>query len=409
MAKVTLEHVKMGYSRKKLAIDDVSLTIESGEFFVLVGPSGCGKTSLLRLISGISVPQEGDVLFNDVSVRDTEPQKRNVAMVFQNFALYPHLSVYRNIAYPLESRKMPKQEIDRKVREIAEVFGISGLLDRRPRVLSGGQRQLVAIARAMVRHPDVFLLDEPFANLDIELRDTLRAQVRKAHRLMPDTTFIYVTHDQREAMTLSDRMAVMKDGKIAAQGRTMDVYFHPQTLFAAEFLGSPKMNLIPALVTVRNGRGETALGGTQIPLPKLRAETAAEGESIFCMIGIRPEKVRIAGPLDACELEITIPGRFQGLARAGSGMQILFSIDGVPGTFSALAADHLPETENEPVRIAFRTEDLSVFEQAGGRNIAVSGSISEILNRNGGGFHDYDQTACGTGGRIAGDSFKGTQ
>ena len=204
MAKVTLDHVTYGYTKKKTAVEDISLTIESGSFFVLLGPSGCGKTTLLRLISGISVPNEGDVLLDDISVKNVAVQDRNVAMVFQNFALYPHRTVYRNISYPLESRKMPKDEIDRKVREIAEVFGITELLNKRPRVLSGGQRQLVAIARAMVRRPRVFLLDEPFANLDVELRETLRAQVRKAHRLMPETTFIYVTHDQTEAMSLSD-------------------------------------------------------------------------------------------------------------------------------------------------------------------------------------------------------------
>ncbi|MBE5995772.1 MAG: ABC transporter ATP-binding protein [Lachnospiraceae bacterium] len=365
MAKITLNHVKMGYTKKKLAVDDVSLTIGSGEFFVLLGPSGCGKTSLLRLISGITSPSEGDVLFDDVSVKNVAVQDRNTAMVFQNFALYPHRTVYRNISYPLESRKMPKEEIDRKVREIAEVFGISDLLDRRPRVLSGGQRQLVAIARAMVRRPVVFLLDEPFANLDVELRETLRAQVRKAHRLMPETTFIYVTHDQNEAMTLSDRIAIMKDGKIESSGSAAEVYAHPDSLFAAEFLGSPKINLFPASLRADGDSVIAEIAGQSLVLPERKSGMDLPEEVI---VGIRPEQL-------LTEAENTEPDalrirtKFSGLARAGTGVQILFSVDGLPGSFSSLSSEGFPDEEGKEMDLLVRKDAVLVFDKNSGKNI----------------------------------------
>ena len=371
MAQVTLSHVKMGYTKKKLAVDDVSLTIESGEFFVLLGPSGCGKTSLLRLISGISVPSEGDILFDGESVKKVAVQDRNVAMVFQNFALYPHKTVYRNISYPLEVRKMPKEEIDRKVRETAEVFGISDLLDRRPRVLSGGQRQLVAIARAMVRRPSVFLLDEPFSNLDPELRDTLRAQVRKAHRMLPGTPFIYVTHDQKEAMSLSDRIAVMKDGKIMAQGTAAEIYARPDNLFTAEFIGTPRINLFPASLETAGETVRASVAGQMLDLPPLEKGSVSECGGKEVLIGIRPEQIipeNAAGNAEKC---IRLRGRFEGLARAGAGIQILFSVDGIPGTFSSLAAEGFPTAAGEPVQFLAERNALQVFDKESGINISV--------------------------------------
>ena len=365
MAKITLDHVKMGYTKKKLAVDDVSLTIGSGEFFVLLGPSGCGKTSLLRLISGITSPSEGDVLFDDVSVKNVAVQDRNTAMVFQSFALYPHRTVYRNISYPLESRKMPKEEIDRKVREIAEVFGISDLLDRRPRVLSGGQRQLVAIARAMVRRPAVFLMDEPFANLDVELREVLRAQVRKAHRLMPETTFIYVTHDQNEAMTLSDRIAIMKDGKIESSGSAADVYAHPDSLFAAEFLGSPKINLFPASLRENGDFVTVEIAGQTLALPGRKSGKELPEEVI---VGIRPEQLLTEAENTEPDA-LRIRARFSGLARAGAGMQILFSVDGLPGIFSSLSSEGFPEEEGKEMDLLVRKDAVLVFDKNSGKNI----------------------------------------
>ena len=422
MAKVTLQNVKMGYTKRKLAVDGVTLTVESGEFFVLLGPSGCGKTSLLRLISGISKPSEGDVLFDDRSVKDVITQDRNVAMVFQNFALYPHMSVYRNIAYPLESRKMPKDEIDRKVREIAAVFGISGLLDRRPRVLSGGQRQLVAIARAMVREPAVFLLDEPFANLDAELRDVLRAQVRKAHRLMPETTFIYVTHDLREAMSISDRMAIMKDGKIMASGTAADIYMHPPNVYAAEFLGYPKINLFPAeifgdawkFIVPKYGsvNPDASDSGADNPGAYNAGKCNAAGTTgKQLLFGIRPEHLVIAensppgtgepetekksfrtGEPEAGEIKpegiknsfvLEIKGRFEGLARAGTGIQVLFTVDGLSGTFSSLASENIPERTGDPIRFAVNKEFIQVFDRKSGRNISADGYEAVVETRGG--------------------------
>lgn len=360
----------MGYSKKKLVLDNVSLEIESGEFFVLLGPSGCGKTTILRLISGISKPQEGDILFDGVSVKDKEAQERNVAMVFQNFALYPHLSVYKNIAYPLESRKMPKAEIDEKVREIAAAFGITDLLDRKPRVLSGGQRQLAAIARAMVRRPAVFLLDEPFSNLDVELRDTLRMQVRKAHRLMPETTFVYVTHDQNEAMSLSDRMAIMKDGKIMACGSTAEIYLHPDSEYAAQFLGSPRINLIPADARTENGENWiAAVGGQSVAIPELSRTASSEGASVPVHLGIRPEQLFTELPEENTGEFVPVHGIFQGLARAGTGVQALFRIPGTEETFSSTAAGTVPERAGEEIIFYVKKNNIQVYDAQSGRSI----------------------------------------
>ena len=367
MARITFQNVTMGYSKKKTVLEHVNLEIGDGEFFVLLGPSGCGKTTLLRLISGISKPTEGDILFDGVSVKEKEAQERNVAMVFQNFALYPHMNVYKNIAYPLASRKVPKDEIDRRVREIAETFGITDLLDRRPRVLSGGQRQLVAIARAMVRKPDVFLLDEPFSNLDVERRDALRMQVRKAHRLHPETTFVYVTHDQTEAMGLADRMAIMKDGKIMASGKASDIYMHPDSEYAALFLGNPKINLIPAVCFRNEGRAYAELGGERIPLAAVMDGTLEENVRTPMHLGIRPENLTLAEEPG----KIRIRGVFRGLARAGSGIQILFAIEGTEGQFSSLAQDGFPQREGEPVSFYADPERIEIFEPGEGRNIRV--------------------------------------
>ena len=387
MAEITLSHVKMGYTRKKLAVDDVTLTIGSGEFFVLLGPSGCGKTTLLRLISGISVPSEGDVLFDGVSVKDTAPQDRNVAMVFQNFALYPHRTVYRNISYPLECRKMPKEEIDRKVREIAEIFGIASLLDKRPRVLSGGQRQLVAIARAMVRRPAVFLLDEPFSNLDAELRDALRAQVRKAHRLLPETAFVYVTHDQNEAMSLSDRIAVMKDGRIMAQGSAAEIYERPDSLFAAEFIGSPKINLLPAVLLTEGGTRKADVGGQVLELPLLKEDPDVGKDGAEVLIGIRPEEMIPENAATAGTQErIRLSGRFEGLARAGAGVQILFTVDGISGTFSSLATHGFPAEAGERIHFGIRKSAVQVFDKDSGKNISNKTGSAQGTEAAGGGL-----------------------
>ncbi|HID30614.1 MAG TPA: ATP-binding cassette domain-containing protein, partial [Desulfobacterales bacterium] len=241
MAKILLESVVKRFG-KITAVDNISLTIEDREFFVLLGPSGCGKSTCLRLIAGLEEITEGFIFIDDILVNHLEPKDRDIAMVFQNYALYPHKNVYMNMAFSLVLRKFPKDEIDRRVREAAAILGVEDLMDRKPRELSGGQSQRVAMGRAIVRKPKAFLFDEPLSNLDAKLRLNMREEIRSLHDRLKTTT-IYVTHDQVEAMTLADRMAVMKEGRILQIGAPMQIYEHPINIFVAGFIGSPPMNL----------------------------------------------------------------------------------------------------------------------------------------------------------------------
>jgi multiple sugar transport system ATP-binding protein len=233
------------------AVDGIDLTAKEGEFLVLLGPSGCGKTTLMRMIAGLERPSSGDIVIDGSIVTDLPPRARNVAMVFQSYALYPHLSVEKNIAFPLHARRVPKAEIRKKVDWAAQMFGIGRMLDRKPRQLSGGERQRVALARAVVREPAVFLLDEPLSNLDAKLRNSARDELKRFQRSLGTTT-IYVTHDQAEAMGLGDRIAVLEQGRVRQVGTPQEIYGHPTDVFAATFIGSPPMNLIE--------EGETWLG-----------------------------------------------------------------------------------------------------------------------------------------------------
>ncbi|RLG87762.1 MAG: sugar ABC transporter ATP-binding protein, partial [Thermoprotei archaeon] len=253
MAKVTLNHVTKIFPPNTVAVDDVTFTVSHGEFFVLLGPSGCGKTTTLRIIAGLEKPTKGRVFIDDEDVTDLPPRARDVAMVFQTWALYPHMKVYDNIAFPLKLRKLPKDEIDRKVKEIAKILQIDHLLDRYPKQLSGGQQQRVALARALVRNPRVWLMDEPLSNLDALLRVQMRAELKKLQKELKITT-IYVTHDQVEAMTMADRIAVMNAGKILQIGTPYDIYHKPRTKFVGGFIGSPPMNFIRVVFDVENNR-----------------------------------------------------------------------------------------------------------------------------------------------------------
>ena len=245
MAGILLERVTKAFSGGVTAVDDVTLEIAPGEFLVLVGPSGCGKSTLLRMIAGLEDVSDGEILIDDDVVTDKPPQQRDIAMVFQNYALYPHMSVRDNLAYGLKLRKMPKQEWRRRVEETAKTLGLEELLDRKPSALSGGQRQRVAMGRAIVREPKAFLMDEPLSNLDAKLRVAMRAELAKLHERLRVTT-VYVTHDQVEAMTLGQRVAVMRDGHILQVDTPQVLYSQPVNLFVAAFIGSPAMNLVEA-------------------------------------------------------------------------------------------------------------------------------------------------------------------
>ncbi|MGZ5088078.1 MAG: sn-glycerol-3-phosphate import ATP-binding protein UgpC [Usitatibacter sp.] len=298
MAEISLRDVKKSYTRELRVIHGVTASIADGEFIVIVGPSGCGKSTLLRMIAGLETITEGEIAIGGKVVNDVEPKDRNIAMVFQNYALYPHMTVYENMSYGLRIRRMPPAQINERVQRAAKILELAGYLDRRPRQLSGGQRQRVAMGRAIVREPAAFLFDEPLSNLDAKLRVQMRLEIQKLHRELR-TTNIFVTHDQVEAMTLADRMIVMNAGRVEQIGRPIDVYDDPASLFVAGFIGSPAMNFLPG----RRAGDEVDLGGLRIALPaQLRA-----GAPEAITVGVRPEHLvpgeGAGGPVFRFEVE----------------------------------------------------------------------------------------------------------
>ena len=289
MASVTYEHVIKRFG-DVIAVNDLNIHIEDGEFLVFVGPSGCGKTTSLRLLAGLEEITEGNIYIGDRLVNDVPPKDRDIAMVFQSYALYPHMSVYDNMAFGLRLRKVPKKEIDRRVREAARILGIEDLLDRKPKQLSGGQRQRVAVGRAIVRDPAVFLMDEPLSNLDAKLRVQARAEISKLHRRL-GTTFIYVTHDQVEAMTMGTRIAVLNAGVLQQLDTPQNLYDYPANLFVAGFIGSPAMNFFDATLVERDGKVHIDTGDFIVPIPDDRQDTYRPYLGKEMVFGIRPEDV----------------------------------------------------------------------------------------------------------------------
>jgi len=289
MASVTYEHVYKRFG-DVVAVNDLTIHVEDKEFLVFVGPSGCGKTTSLRLLAGLEEITEGQILIGDRIVNDVPPKDRDIAMVFQSYALYPHMSVYDNMAFGLKLRKTPKDEIQRRVEEAGGILGIAHLLDREAKQLSGGQRQRVAVGRAIVREPAVFLFDEPLSNLDAKLRVQTRAEISKLHQRLA-TTFIYVTHDQVEAMTMASRIAVMKDGVLQQVDSPQNLYDHPANIFVAGFIGSPSMNFFDATLVESDGKMEVNAGGFRLDVPE---EKLAEGRGHLgneVIFGIRPEDI----------------------------------------------------------------------------------------------------------------------
>ncbi len=278
-----------------VAVQEFNLDIADKEFIVLVGPSGCGKSTTLRMVAGLEEISEGDLYIDGQRMNDVEPKNRDIAMVFQSYALYPHMTVYDNMAFPLKLRKMSKEEIDRRVKEAAEILDITQYLDRKPKALSGGQRQRVAIGRAIVREPKVLLMDEPLSNLDAKLRNQMRAEIIKLRQKI-NTTFMYVTHDQTEAMTLGDRIVIMKDGFIQQIGTPQEVFHHPANLFVAGFIGSPQMNFFNAKLTAENGGYRVTVGSYTVDLSDAKAKILA-GKGIGSQeitLGVRPDHVILA-------------------------------------------------------------------------------------------------------------------
>lgn len=289
MAGVTYEHVTKSFGDVK-AVNDMSLVVPDKEFLVLVGPSGCGKTTALRLLAGLEEITSGTIKIGDRVVNDIAPKDRDIAMVFQSYALYPHMSVYDNMAFGLKLRKTPKSEIDKRVKEAADILGIGHLLDRKPRQLSGGQRQRVALGRAIVREPQVFLMDEPLSNLDAKLRVQTRTEISKLHKRL-QATFIYVTHDQTEAMTMGSRIAVMKDGVLQQGDTPTNLYNNPDNMFVAGFIGSPAMNFFDVNVVGTAGEMYLEGPGFKIPVPPAKAQPLVSHLGKGVVFGVRPEDI----------------------------------------------------------------------------------------------------------------------
>ena len=311
MASISLRHIYKIYPGDVTAVKDFNLEIADKEFIILVGPSGCGKSTTLRMIAGLEEISKGELYIGDRLVNDVAPKDRDIAMVFQNYALYPHMTVYKNMAFGLELRKVDKAEIDKRVREAARVLDIEHLLDRKPKALSGGQRQRVALGRAMVRNPAVFLLDEPLSNLDAKLRTSMRTEIIKLHQKLA-TTFIYVTHDQTEAMTMGDRIVVMKDGIVQQVDTPQNLYDFPINMFVAGFIGSPQMNFLDATLN-KDGNGYFLdLAGDRIDLPKEKTTDgkldAYVGKKVKA--GVRPEDIKddpeFVNKQGECKLEATV-------------------------------------------------------------------------------------------------------
>ncbi len=288
MGAIDIKSAGKIYPNGTRALEDVSITINDGEFVVLVGPSGCGKTTLLRMVAGLEDITEGEIAIGEKTVNEVAPKDRDIAMVFQNYALYPHMSVYDNMAFSLKLRKLPKDEIEQKVKDAAKTLEISELLERKPKALSGGQRQRVAMGRAIVRNPQAFLMDEPLSNLDAKLRVQMRAELGQLHTQLQTTT-LYVTHDQVEAMTMGDRVAVIRKGELQQIDTPREIYSNPKNIFVAGFIGSPSMNFVYAKIKSKNDVVELTFGDNQITYKNEKKEKLQSFENKEIILGIRPE------------------------------------------------------------------------------------------------------------------------
>ncbi len=356
MAEVKLKNITKRFG-SVIAVNNVSLNVKDGEFMVLLGPSGCGKTTTLRLIAGLEMPDEGEIYIGNELVNELPPKDRDVAMVFQSYALYPHMKVYDNIAFPLKLRGMSKEEIDRRVKEVAKMLRISELLDRKPAQLSGGQQQRVALARAIIREPKVFLMDEPLSNLDAKLRVYMRAELKRLQKELKVTT-IYVTHDQLEAMTMADRIAVMNEGRIQQVGEPGEIYEHPQNLFVAGFIGSPPMNFIEGSVKVSEDRCFVDLGVAEVPVHRHIANKVLERGVNEVIVGIRPENIDIVEkPIEG---RINIRTEVYVVEPMGPEWLIDFKI---ADKIFKVKAKEARFRVGDKVYISFRMDDVYIFDK----------------------------------------------
>jgi multiple sugar transport system ATP-binding protein len=359
MAEVVLTGVNKWYDGHVHAVKDVNLHARDKEFMVFVGPSGCGKTTTLRMIAGLEEISSGEIRIGSRVVNDLPPMDRDIAMVFQNYALYPHKSVYDNMAFGLQMRKFDKAEIQRRVQEAAAILGIEPLLERKPRQLSGGQRQRVALGRAIVRHPALFLFDEPLSNLDAKLRVQMRVELKRLHERL-ETTAIYVTHDQVEAMTLGDRVVVMKDGVVQQVGDPMELYGRPANKFVAGFIGSPAMNFADVTIADAGGTLWAEATGIRVKVPPPRVAALRPHTGRRATLGVRPEALRLANGSDPAEyvfdavVDVVEP----------LGSEILLNISAGPHALVARVDPSVSVKMHERVRLAFDPAKLHFFDQA---------------------------------------------
>ncbi len=381
MADVKLTNIKKQYDNGFVAVHDFNLEIKHEEFIVLVGPSGCGKSTTLRMIAGLEDISGGTLEIDGNVVNDMEPKDRDIAMVFQNYALYPHMSVYENIAFGLRLRKVPNKEIHQKVLEAAEILGITELLGRKPKQLSGGQRQRVAIGRAIVRVPKVFLMDEPLSNLDAKLRNQMRAEIILLREKIR-TTFVYVTHDQTEAMTLGDRIVIMKDGYVMQVGTPQELFNHPANLFVAGFIGTPQMNFFDAELK-KHGNGYTAkIDDAVINVPEYICTALDERGDVpkNVKLGIRPENLMIV-PNDTPN---SIIASVRVNEMMGSEIHIHADFNGDPSKkiiARVQIADMTDEEQREllgssTLNFVFRERTINLFDPEDGRNLAVRDAVA---------------------------------
>ena len=362
MASLSLRNVTKKYPNGFVAVKDFNLEIADKDFIIFVGPSGCGKSTTLRMIAGLEDISSGELYIDGKLVNDVEPKDRDIAMVFQNYALYPHMSVYDNMAFGLKLRKTPKDEIDKKVHDAAKILDLEHLLDRKPKALSGGQRQRVAMGRAIVRSPKVFLMDEPLSNLDAKLRGQMRVEISKLHQRL-ETTIIYVTHDQTEAMTLGTRIVVMKDGVVQQVDSPQNLYDRPCNKFVAGFIGAPQMNMIDAQVAKAGSDITLSFGGHTVALPAAKGKGLEEGGYIgkTVTLGIRPEDLHD----EEAFLEANPKSIFQAEIRVyemlGSEVLLYFDID--DANFTAKVNPRTTARPGDSIKVAMDLDKVHIFDK----------------------------------------------
>ena len=369
MASVRLDNVKKVYEGGVVAVHELSLDVKEKEFVVLVGPSGCGKSTTLRMIAGLEEVTSGEVFIDGKKVNDVPPKDRDIAMVFQNYALYPHMSVYENMAFGLKLRKFPKKEIDERVREAASILGIEEYLDRKPKALSGGQRQRVAVGRAIVRKPKVFLFDEPLSNLDAKLRVQMRTEISKLHSRL-GATMIYVTHDQTEAMTMGDKIVLLKEGFVQQIDAPLDIYARPNNKFVAGFIGSPAMNFLAG--SIEQGKGLFFVekdGGVKLPVEK-RDEVRLRryvGQNVF--LGMRPENIQMAGLGKSVRSKTKVKVAVEVVEPMGNEIYLYFTTHKSGGQFVARVSSNKKPVVGKPLELSFDLTQAHYFDHQSEKTI----------------------------------------